>query len=147
MCAAYLNLLCPDRSSTLVCPKLQLTSLRGSHVQQRAGKRKPGPKAAGLTELVSLCQVPFVLTPKAKARVLQTEATLQKQEQMRAGSMQARPHALLTGGSLTCLFWACVCGVHAYRDPCVGQHGHRRVAKCAGVRCCSHGIPVKLHST
>ena len=41
-----------------------------------------------LTELVSLCQVPFVLTPKAKAEVLHCEARLQQQNHMRSSGIQ-----------------------------------------------------------
>lgn len=37
---------------------------------------------------MSLCQLPFVLTPEAKAKIMQGEALLQKQHQMQALTIQ-----------------------------------------------------------
>lgn len=63
--------------------------------QAEAGKRKRGPGGAHVTELVTLCQVPFLLTPKAKAQVLLVEAALHKQEQMRASGLAVRVQGFL----------------------------------------------------
>ena len=72
-------------------------------VQQEASRRTQAGKPH-LTELVSLCQVPFLLTPKAKAHVLQIEAWMQKQSSVNASSLRVRlqpQHASAQGG--TCL--------------------------------------------
>ena len=38
-------------------------------------------------ELVSLCQLPLVLDPEAKARIMQGEALLQKQHEVQASAI------------------------------------------------------------
>lgn len=52
--------------------------------QHKGSKGQPRQR-----ELVSLCQLPFVLTPEAKAKIMQGEALLQKQHQMQALTIQA----------------------------------------------------------
>ena len=42
-----------------------------------------------LGELASFCQLPFLLTPEAKGRILQGEANLQKRHEMRASQLSA----------------------------------------------------------
>ena len=44
----------------------------------------------GLTELVSLCGVPFVLSPEAKGRIFKVEAALQIHHQMHSFSVNVR---------------------------------------------------------
>ena len=51
---------------------------------------------AGREELVSLCQLPLVLDPEAKARIMQGEALLQKQHEVQASAINV--------GTLCC-FW------------------------------------------
>ena len=72
------------------CPSVKPHS-PGGGLQQENGKKKGGAGKGYLTELVSLCQTPFILTPQAKNAILQGEAALFKQENMRAGSMQVPP--------------------------------------------------------
>ena len=57
--------------------------MQEQHKSNKAGARQ--------RELVSLCQLPFVLTPEAKARIMQGEALLQKQHQAQALSIQVSP--------------------------------------------------------
>lgn len=54
--------------------------------QQNSSKGSPWHR-----ELVSLCQLPFVLNPEAKARIMQGEALLQKQHLAQALTIQVRP--------------------------------------------------------
>lgn len=49
-------------------------------------RRKQGQ--SGGTELVSVCQTAFCLTPQAKAKILQLEAMMQKQAHFQTGSIQ-----------------------------------------------------------
>ena len=56
-----------------------------SYVQEQHKGSKGHPRQR---ELVSLCQLPFVLTPEAKAKIMQGEALLQKQHQMQALTIQ-----------------------------------------------------------
>lgn len=51
--------------------------------QQQSSKASPRQR-----QLVSLCQLPFVLNPEAKARIMQGEALLQKQHQAQAWTIQ-----------------------------------------------------------
>ena len=55
--------------------------------QQHSGQVSPRQR-----ELVSLCQLPFVLNPEAKARIMQGEAVLQKQHQAQTLTIQVRPN-------------------------------------------------------
>ena len=58
-------------------------------VQEQHKNSKVSPRQR---ELVSLCQLPFVLNPEAKARIMQGEALLQKQHQAQALTLQVRPN-------------------------------------------------------
>ena len=49
---------------------------------------------AGREELVSLCQLPLVLDPEAKARIMQGEALLQKQHEVQASAINVGPSAV-----------------------------------------------------
>ncbi|KAK9794902.1 hypothetical protein WJX73_001812 [Symbiochloris irregularis] len=60
------------------------------------GKRKQAG-SGNLTELVSLCQTPFILTPQAKNTILQVEAALSKEHSMRSGAAQALMHGMHPG--------------------------------------------------
>ena len=60
-------------------------NLRGHYlkwIQMSEPEARRGP-------LASICQVPFVLTPEAKGRILQGEANLQKRHEMRNSRLQA----------------------------------------------------------
>ena len=55
---------------------------------QEAAKRQRGP-----TELTSLCELPFVLTPEAKGRIFRIEAAMEMNLQVRSWSINVRlPH-------------------------------------------------------
>ncbi len=63
--------------------------------EHRNEKSSPG-RGAGPSqrELVTLCQLPFVLSPEAKARIMQGEALLTKQHQVQASAIQVSCHAV-----------------------------------------------------
>ncbi len=58
----------------------------GCILAQEGAKRQRGP-----TELVSLCDVPFVLTPEAKGNIFKIEAALQMHHQMHSFGVNVRP--------------------------------------------------------
>ncbi|DBA87172.1 TPA: hypothetical protein ACH3X2_005178 [Trebouxia sp. C0005] len=59
-------------------------------LEHRNGTSSPGRGGGpGQRELVTLCQLPFVLSPEAKARIMQGEALLTKQHQVQASAIQA----------------------------------------------------------
>lgn len=60
---------------------------RGKWLQHESSRRKKAGKSR-LTELVSLCQVPFILTPQAKCAILQAEATMHKQNEIQNSGLQ-----------------------------------------------------------
>lgn len=62
---------------------LRLVAAPVQDQQQQSSKASPRQR-----ELVSLCQLPFVLTPEAKARIMQGEALMQKQHQAQAWTIQ-----------------------------------------------------------
>ena len=58
----------------------------GCILAQEGAKRQRGS-----TELVSLCDVPFVLTPEAKGNIFKIEAALQMHHQMHSFGVNVRP--------------------------------------------------------
>ena len=55
-------------------------------------QHKSSKAGTWLGQLVSLCQLPYVLSPEAKARIMQGEALLQKQHQAQTLTIQVRPN-------------------------------------------------------
>ena len=66
--------------------------------EQRKGQGPQGGEGGrGLRELLTLCQLPFVLNAEAKARIMQGEALLIKQHQVQSSAIQVHKHpAFLT---------------------------------------------------
>lgn len=54
---------------------------------QHGTKRQRGSPQQGATQLVSLCEVPFVLTPEAKGRIFKFEAAFQMHHQVHSFSV------------------------------------------------------------
>ena len=79
--SAHFTLLLPQHR---LCTATQSNAC-GAQDETEQARRAGAPHS---TELLSICQVPFLLTPKAKVQVLQTEAALQKQHQMQHSSIQ-----------------------------------------------------------
>ncbi len=66
--------------------------MRQEHRNEKSSPGRGG--GAGQRELVTLCQLPFVLSPEAKARIMQGEALLTKQHQVQASAIQVSWHAV-----------------------------------------------------
>ncbi|KAG2493890.1 hypothetical protein HYH03_007827 [Edaphochlamys debaryana] len=66
----------------------------------RKAARDPGALLRPEEPLVSLCQVPFLLTPDAKSRILQGEANIQKEAEMSASAQEALMQGLHPGHAL-----------------------------------------------
>ena len=60
-------------------------------------QRQKKANQSGGTELVSVCQTAFCLTPQAKAKILQIDAYMQKQAHFQSGSIQVSSPFLLDG--------------------------------------------------
>lgn len=77
--------------------------------QRKEERLRAGPGARGFRELVTLCQLPFVLNAEAKARIMQGEALLIKQHHVQSSAIQVRRSTACcccasdTPASLSCL--------------------------------------------
>lgn len=77
--------------------------LNATGVQDQKRRKQQG--ASDGTELVSVCQTAFCLTPQAKSKILQIEAFMQKQAHFQSGSMQVRtlpPVSMFLAASFRC---------------------------------------------
>ena len=72
---------------SLLCALLSADGGCGG-VQEHNRGHQQGEGGPRQSQLVSLCQLPFVLSPEAKARIMQGEALLQKQHQVQASAIQ-----------------------------------------------------------
>ncbi len=66
--------------------------MRQEHRNEESSPGRGG--GPGQRELVTLCQLPFVLSPEAKARIMQGEALLTKQHQVQTSAIQVSWHAV-----------------------------------------------------